>query len=315
MKFFISGGNGYLGSALAYKLHGDGHDVTVSVRNEIYRNLFPKEVTVLKYDLNDFKDLQGRIQDFDGMIHAAGMSASACEMSPLEANLINGELTGKLMEISTNAHIPKFINLSTIHVYPQPWIGSIHENSNALASNAYSASKLLGENLVQDQNTKSHTIGISLRLSNVFGPPRIDHPNFWSSYANEVCLQAFLKNKIEIKSNPSIRRDFLPMETLLSRINSIVTNRDLGTDRKVLNVVSGLNFSLFEFARLVQISSEKILGRTPIIISNKSITEEISSNFQFGSLTEFEELTPKIIGDELERTFKHLAGRHKGLQK
>lgn len=312
MKFFISGGNGYLGSALAYKLHGDGHDVTVSVRNEVYRNLFPKEVTVLKYDFHNFEDLQTRIQDFDGLIHAAGMSAFACELSPLDANLINGEMTGKLMEISANAHVPKFIHLSTIHVYPQPWIGSINENSNTLASNAYSASKLLGENLVHDQNSKTRTIGISLRLSNVFGSPRIDHPNFWSSYANEVCLQAFLKNKIEIKSDPSIRRDFLPMETFLSRINSIITDRDLGTDGKVLNIVSGLNFSLFEFACLVQIASEKILGRTPKIIHNKSISDEISSNFQFRSLTKFEELTPKTIGDEIERTFKHLAGRHKG---
>ena len=42
MKIFVTGGNGYLGSALAYKMLEAGHDVSVSVRNGIDASLFPR---------------------------------------------------------------------------------------------------------------------------------------------------------------------------------------------------------------------------------------------------------------------------------
>ena len=120
MKIFITGGAGYIGSALVPKLLDLGYDVTV-LDLMIYGSnvLKPHEnLTVYEGDIRDAKLLRKSIKGNDAVIHLACISNDpSYELNPSLAKSINYEAFMMFVEEVNKSSIKKFIYASSSSVY------------------------------------------------------------------------------------------------------------------------------------------------------------------------------------------------------
>jgi nucleoside-diphosphate-sugar epimerase len=72
MKIFLTGATGYIGSVVAEKLKGKGHQITGLARNEAAENkLREHRMEVLRGDLKDVESLKRGAANADATIHTA----------------------------------------------------------------------------------------------------------------------------------------------------------------------------------------------------------------------------------------------------
>jgi nucleoside-diphosphate-sugar epimerase len=71
MNLFITGGTGYLGSAVTAALLADGHKVRAHVRSVASADRLPGGAEPVAGDLGDAAWLRARIDESDGVVHAA----------------------------------------------------------------------------------------------------------------------------------------------------------------------------------------------------------------------------------------------------
>jgi nucleoside-diphosphate-sugar epimerase len=71
MNLFVTGGTGYLGSAVTAALLADGHKVRAHVRSIASADRLPAGVEPVAGDLGDAAWLRARIDESDGVVHAA----------------------------------------------------------------------------------------------------------------------------------------------------------------------------------------------------------------------------------------------------
>ena len=116
----------------------------------------------------------------------------------------------------------------------------------------FTKKKIKAERELRDLSKLEKTRFSILRLSNVFGISENKNSNCWDLFINNLIKNAFLENKLTIKSNPSINRDFLPMNVLNLLIENQITNNEDESFYKVYNCVSSKTYSLFKIAELIQ---------------------------------------------------------------
>ena len=94
------------------------------------------------------------------------------------AKTVNTNLTLELAKVALSKSIKKFIFLSTIHVYGKNLNGEILENSKTEPYDYYSETKLNAENELKLFHNTNVELKI-LRLSNIFGAPKLYNTNIW----------------------------------------------------------------------------------------------------------------------------------------
>lgn len=176
MKYVVTGGNGYVGSALVDHLLNSHHFVISLVRRPIFPPIispFYKEVVV------DFTNLQ-KIDDFifyqaDAVIHLAGRtlaSASSSHDSLNELRIINSDITFQLAKRTANAKIPRFVFLSSIKVNGErtPKGFSFNELVNNPPTDPYGRSKYEAELRLIDLAKSSQLEYVIIRPPLIYGP-------------------------------------------------------------------------------------------------------------------------------------------------
>jgi len=151
MKYFVTGGAGYIGSSVAAELLAQGHQVTVYDSQVTgHRAAVPKSAELIEEELLDSKALTHALGSgkFDAVLHfAAFIEAGESMQNPGKyfRNNLQGSL--QLIEAVHQAGIGRFVFSSSAAVYKTSE-SSLTEESPLGPQNTYGQTKIMTENIL-----------------------------------------------------------------------------------------------------------------------------------------------------------------------
>ncbi|MCF7799640.1 NAD-dependent epimerase/dehydratase family protein [Candidatus Babeliales bacterium] len=176
MKYFITGGAGFIGSNMVDALIND-HDVTVFDNlssgkiSFLQKHLDKKKFKFIKGDLSDLDHLKSVMGQQDIVIHFASNPDIAKGMYQTDLDLKQGTiLTYNILEAARLNKVKKILYTSGSGVYGD--VGTIATSENfapLLPISMYGASKLAGEGLVSAFCHMFDMQGCIFRFANVVG--------------------------------------------------------------------------------------------------------------------------------------------------
>lgn len=180
---------------------------------------------------------------------------AACSNIDLNENIVNSNVVflQKTIEFAEQNNIENFIFFSAISIYGQA-VDLVDENSPFITPNIYSASKILGEQMLRQSRIKNI---LCLRLPSVLTTR--DNRSFLFKW-----LDAAMKNNdISVVNSDKKFNNFLSVNSLFDFIFNVRLKSGFDT----LNLGSLDNFSFYEFAYYLK---QKMNSTSKIIESKKS---------------------------------------------
>jgi nucleoside-diphosphate-sugar epimerase len=172
MKIFVSGANGFLGSALIKKL-SKKHEVIAFVRKKnSLRGLEKlKNVKLAFGDIRDLDSIKKSIKDSTVVYHLAA-AAHTPDINKKKFYEVNIKGTANILNACTKK-IKHFIYAGTTAIYGNVKNDKhliIDEKYPVIPASNYAKSKLMGERLVRGHCTKNKIHFTILRPGKIFGP-------------------------------------------------------------------------------------------------------------------------------------------------
>lgn len=118
MKYFVTGGTGFIGTKVIERLIEGGHEVVGLTRSAPNASHLPDEVSVVEGDITTKESLREPMMGVDGVFHmAAWYFIGPGRRAAAEANRINVDGTRNVMELTAELEIPKAVYTSSVAVY------------------------------------------------------------------------------------------------------------------------------------------------------------------------------------------------------
>ena len=171
MKILVTGGAGYIGSALTYLLIEQGHQVNIidDLSNGFKENVNAEANFVNGSILNEDILNQGLI-GVDAVIHlAAKIRVEEGEIKPGLYKQVNIDGTQLLLSKCKELGITKFVFASTAAVYGNPEDFPVTEESKVSPVNVYGVTKLEIDQYLEKHAKNNGLSAISFRFFNVGG--------------------------------------------------------------------------------------------------------------------------------------------------
>lgn len=263
MRFLVTGGAGFLGSAVANHLVASGHVVSVvdDLSNGDAARL-DSRVQFTKGDVDNIPLLWSLLHGIDCVYHlAARVSVPQSILYPREYNRVNVGGTVSLMEAMRDQGIDRVIFASSGAIYGHQSSQPVRESDAPHPDNPYAVSKWAAEQYV-------HTIGelwgletVALRVFNAYGP----NQSLPASHAPVVprFLQAALSGgSLVVYGNGRQTRDFVYVDDVVEALATAATAR--GINRRVINIGCGDEVSVLDLIGAV----ERATGRGVNVLHN-----------------------------------------------
>lgn len=256
MKYFITGGAGFIGSNYVRGLLTDrwGKDVTKVTVFDAFtyagniKNLSSviddRRLTIVRGDVRKAQDIADTITDHDVVVHFAAESHVDRSVSSasifIETNVLG---TQNLLEESRKVGVSKFIHVSTDEVYGSIESGSWDESQPLLPNSPYAASKAASDLIVRSYFQTHHMPVCITRCSNNFGPYQFP----------EKIIPRFVTNLIEGKKIPLYGdglniRDWLHVDDHCRGIDLVVNLGEIG---QIYNIGGGTELSNVELTAII----------------------------------------------------------------
>lgn len=264
MKFFITGGCGFVGSNLANSFLNEGHEVVVFdnlcrrgaeynlkwlERNNCGRLIF------IRGDIRDIPSLHHAMDDcYDAVYHtAAQVAVTTSVQNPREDFEVNALGTLNVLEgVRKNSSRPVFIFTSTNKVYGgmkeleivqvdgkytyAERTQGIGESQPLDFHSPYGCSKGCADQYVRDYARIYGIRSVVFRMSCQYGPRQFGNED--QGWVVHFIARAFLGNKIDIYGNGMQIRDVLFIDDLV-RLFKMATESIDDVAGKVLNIGGG----------------------------------------------------------------------------
>lgn len=174
MRLLVTGGAGYVGSAVTAMLLESGHQVTVlDDLSTGHRDAVPAGAAFHHGDLLDPRTLTEVTRgsaDFDAVLHFAARSLVGESVAePARYFRHNVTTTANLVDAMRDHGIGTIVFSSTAAVYGEPATVPIDEDEPARPTNPYGASKLAADQLLGYAAAAHGIAAVSLRYFNVAG--------------------------------------------------------------------------------------------------------------------------------------------------
>ncbi len=222
MKILVTGAEGFVGKELVNELK--------------------KKYVITKFDsktgqnILDKKNLRTYLIGVDCVIHLAGIIDNSNE----KLWQINVEGTKNIIEESLNAHVKKFIFLSSTGVYGFTK-GIIDENSDLKPENDYEKSKFEGEQIILN---KQEEIQVNIiRSAMIFG-----NNDYWKK------MIKLLEKNIPLPCNGKNKFQIIYVKEL---VNAIITVLENGSPNEIYLVAGKEKPTLTEFCKKIKKNLEK----------------------------------------------------------
>ena len=250
MRFLVTGGAGFLGSALANRLAHDGHQVRVI--DDLSAGdpaRLDERVLFTRGNVTDRPKLWTLLQDVDCVYHlAARVQVSESILYPREYNEINVGGTVSVMEAMRDAGVRRVVFTSSGAVYGEQAHQPVSEDQTPNPQSPYAVSKLAGEYYVRTIGALWGIETVILRVFNAYGPGQ-NLPPSHPPVVPRFLQQALRGGSLIIFGGGGQTRDFVYLGDVVEALVAAATAADV--DRRIVNVGHGLETSVNELASLV----------------------------------------------------------------
>ncbi len=190
-KIVITGANGFVGSAIAKKLHNSGNEVICLVRESSNTELIEYKNDIYRIDYNNLEELKKAIEGATVLIHTAALTRSR-KWKTFKINNIN--LTKTLLHICNETSIKHFIFLSSQAAVGPALnaISGVRESDIPNPVTMYGKSKLIAENTIKMNFLKPWTI---IRPVSVYGSGDRDFLKLFKMVKNHFVFINSFKTK------------------------------------------------------------------------------------------------------------------------
>jgi UDP-glucose 4-epimerase len=216
MNVLVTGGAGYIGSALVERLVSEGYGV-VSIDNLSrgdYKYLVKygesPRVKLVVGDICDSRKLEEALREGGGVsavVHLAAVPGiEECQRSPREAVLTNVYGTHNVLEVARKYDVGKVVFASSAAVYGNPIKTPVGEDHPMSPTNLYGVTKLAGERLLESYYVSYGMGTVILRFGNVYGVGAYTH---WETVIPKFVRQALSGQALTIYGDGEQSRDFI----------------------------------------------------------------------------------------------------------
>ena len=278
MKILITGGKGYLGSAIAKNLQEGHRERTIiigshSSKEALFEN--PKNFTYRQFSFSNQESLLTLCEKVDVILHLAALDETQTELNPENALHVNSLGTFNLLEAAKLKGVKKFFYFSTAHVYGSPLEGYLTEEAIPRPVSHYALTHKFAEDYVLSNNYKTLNPKVTVfRLSNGIGAPGNLNNERWTLVVNDLCNQAITKKEMLLKSSGKQYRDFVTLADINKVIAYFIEAEPSSKITGLFNVGSGVSMQICEIAALIQERCKDNFNFTPELIIPKTQSAE-----------------------------------------
>jgi len=263
MRFLITGAAGFLGSALANRLAGEGHIIRgLDDLSTGDPGTLSPDVNFTRGDVVDRPKLWTLLQDVDCVYHlAARVLVPESILYPREYNSVNVGGTVTLMEAMRDVGVRRVVFISSGAIYGDQDAQPLREDAEPHPGSPYAVSKLAAEYYV---NTIGKLWGIetvALRVFNAYGPGQTLPPVHAPVIPNFL-RQAAANGTLVVQGDGSQTRDYVYIEDVVNAMTAAATAP--GLNQTVINIGCGRDASVRELVRLVT----EVTGGSPEVVYN-----------------------------------------------
>jgi UDP-glucose 4-epimerase len=250
MRVLVTGGAGFIGSALSNHLARAGHEVRVidNLAAGDPERLDPA-VLFTRGDVADIPKLWTLLQDVSCVYHlAARVSVPQSMKYPRDYNHVNVGGTVSVMEAMRDAGVERVVLASSGAVYGNQPENPLVEEMTPDPDSPYAVSKFAAETYVRTIGTQWGIETVSLRIFNAYGPGQ----QLPASHAPVVprFLKAALSNaSLVVFGDGSQTRDFVYIDDVVDALTAAAAAPNV--DRQVINVGSGTGTSINELIEAI----------------------------------------------------------------
>ncbi|NNC86382.1 MAG: NAD-dependent epimerase/dehydratase family protein [Bacteroidia bacterium] len=240
-KILVTGGAGFIGSAVIKLYQELGHEIFV-IDNLSFGNrdfIDVDDAHFFKEDILDGEKITSIITDMkpDSIVHLAAIHfIPYCNKHPYESSNININGTINILNAAKEAKVKQVLFASTAAVYPI-YDEAVSEMNDTGPMDIYGLSKLTGEHLCNEFHLESGIPTIICRFFNAFGPNETN-PHLIPEIQDQVNGG---KRTINL-GNLTPKRDFIHTSDMATAVNTLQEKVKEGIH--VFNLGRGIEYSV-----------------------------------------------------------------------
>ncbi|RLF10811.1 MAG: epimerase [Thermoprotei archaeon] len=270
MSVLVTGGAGYIGSALVSELLDNGYEVISidDLSRGDYRHLEDRandsRLKPIVGDICDIVKLEKIVKEakhVDAIFHLAAVPGlKLCQANPLKAIMTNICGTYNVLEVAKKFKIDKVIFTSSAAVYGDPLKVPLEETHPKRPKNLYGITKLAAELLLINYYQEHNLPIVILRLGNVYG---LGLFTYWESVIPKFVRQALSGEALTIFGTGEQTRDFIHVQDVVKALKLALDAEDVAGE--IFNVGTGEPVSVNTVAEMVSKIAEEELNIRPEI--------------------------------------------------
>lgn len=210
-NFLVTGGAGFIGSELTKQLLSNGARVKVidNLINGKKSNLKldHKNLVFIQDDIRNHTIMKSLINESDYLFNLACLGVRHSLHSPIESHDVNADATLKLLKMSRETNLKKFIHISTSEVYGTAKYVPMTEEHPTIPHTVYGASKLAGESYARAYSKSFDTNTVVIRPFNSYGY-NSHHEGDSGEVIPKFIIRALTGNPLYIFGDGEQTRDF-----------------------------------------------------------------------------------------------------------
>jgi UDP-glucose 4-epimerase len=289
MKILVTGGAGFIGSALANHLVGLGHRVRViDDLSSGDPSSLENTVAFTRGDVRDIPKLWTLLRDVEVVFHlAARVSVSESILYPVEYNEVNVGGTVSLMTAARDAGVRRVVLASSGTVYGEQEEQPVKETALVRPPNPYAVSKIASEYYLSALGALYDIEVVMLRIFNAYGPGQAVPPS------HPPVIPHFLRQALA-GSTPTIfgsgkqTRDFIYIADVVGALTTAGFADSV--NGFILNIGTGEEVSINDLLQ----KTERLFGRRVLSLHNPAQSGGVSR------LVADTELARKVLGFQAE---------------
>jgi len=249
MKYFITGGCGFIGSHIAEELVKKGETVVVydNLSSGYEQNIghIRDECTFVKGDIRDIGFLSDSMKGADYVFHEAALVSVFDSVDrPLDNHSIN--ITGTLNVLSSarENQVKRVVMASSAAVYGNDPVLPKTEEMLPQPESPYALSKITGEYYMRVFSTLYNVETVSLRYFNVFGP-RQDPSSMYSGVISKFTDVLKKRETPVIFGDGKQTRDFIYVKDVV-QANLLAMHSEKAGKGEAFNIATNRICSLLE---------------------------------------------------------------------